>query len=120
MILHDTAASGASDEEDGRPLLAADNEREGLQNNYSVLHLILCSASLYTMVALTNWHSPDAAVGQDQLQLGLPPPLRLDPCGSARPHQSRLQLKFCVPRTPLKFIKVSFAESSYTVYFCFN
>ena len=97
MILCDTAASGVSDEQHGRPQPAVDNEREGPQHHYSVLHLMLCSASMYTVMALTNWYSPDAdfqsmtrklpAVGQDQLQLSLPPPLCLDPRGSAPPHQ---------------------------------
>uniref|UniRef100_A0A8C2P349 Serine incorporator 3 n=1 Tax=Capra hircus TaxID=9925 RepID=A0A8C2P349_CAPHI len=60
VILRDTAANGASDEEDGRPRRAVDNEREGVQYNYSMFHLMLCSASLYIMMTLTNWYSPDA------------------------------------------------------------
>ncbi|XP_030699447.1 serine incorporator 3 [Globicephala melas] len=60
VILRDTTANGASDEEDGRPRRAVDNEREGVQYNYSIFHLMLCSASLYIMMTLTNWYSPDA------------------------------------------------------------
>eukprot|EP00069_Balaena_mysticetus_P014817 bmy_08769T0 len=60
VILRDTTANGASDEEDGRPRRAVDNEREGVQYNYSMFHLMLCSASLYIMMTLTNWYSPDA------------------------------------------------------------
>lgn len=60
VILRDTAANGASDEEDGRPRRAVDNEREGVQYSYSMFHFMLFSASLYIMMTLTNWYSPDA------------------------------------------------------------
>ncbi|XP_006202573.1 serine incorporator 3 [Vicugna pacos] len=60
VILGDTAANGAGDEEDGRPRRAVDNEREGVQYSYSMFHLMLCLASLYIMMTLTNWYSPDA------------------------------------------------------------
>ncbi|XP_075384833.1 serine incorporator 3 [Tenrec ecaudatus] len=60
VILSDTAASGGNDEEDGRPRRAVDNEKEGVQYSYSFFHLLLCLASLYIMMTLTNWYSPDA------------------------------------------------------------
>ncbi|XP_062060229.1 serine incorporator 3 [Lepus europaeus] len=60
VILGDTAANGAGDEEDGQPRRAIDNEREGVQYSYSFFHLMLCLASLYIMMTLTSWYSPDA------------------------------------------------------------
>ncbi|XP_004631071.1 serine incorporator 3 [Octodon degus] len=60
VILGDTAASGGSDEEDGQPRRAVDNEKEGVQYNYFFCHLMFCLASLYIMMTLTNWYSPDA------------------------------------------------------------
>ncbi|XP_027801143.3 serine incorporator 3 [Marmota flaviventris] len=60
VILGDTNASGANDEEDGQPRRAVDNEKEGVQYSYSFFHLMLCLASLYIMMTLTGWYSPDA------------------------------------------------------------
>ncbi|KAG8519718.1 Serine incorporator 3 [Galemys pyrenaicus] len=60
VILSDTATSGAGDEEDGHPRRALDNEKEGVQYSYSLFHFMLCLASLYIMMTLTNWYSPDA------------------------------------------------------------
>lgn len=60
VILNDTALAGAGDEEAGQPRRAVDNEKDGVQYSYSVFHLMLCLASLYIMLTLTNWHSPDA------------------------------------------------------------
>ncbi|KAM6164837.1 serine incorporator 3 [Rhynchocyon petersi] len=60
VILSDAAANGASDEEDGQPRRAVDNEKEGVQYSYSFFHLMLCLASLYIMMTLTSWYSPDA------------------------------------------------------------
>ncbi|XP_062949953.1 serine incorporator 3 [Cynocephalus volans] len=60
VILGDTTTNGASDEEDGQPRRAVDNEKEGVQYSYSFFHLMLCLASLYIMMTLTNWYSPDA------------------------------------------------------------
>ncbi|XP_037355082.1 serine incorporator 3 [Talpa occidentalis] len=60
VILNDTATSGAGDEEDGHPRRALDNEKEGVQYSYSLFHFMLCLASLYIMMTLTNWYSPDA------------------------------------------------------------
>ncbi|XP_020028731.1 serine incorporator 3 [Castor canadensis] len=59
VILGDTA-NGASDEEDGQPRRVVDNEKEGVQYSYSFFHLMLCFASLYIMMTMTNWYSPDA------------------------------------------------------------
>ncbi|KAM6147658.1 serine incorporator 3 [Erethizon dorsatum] len=60
VILGDTAASGGGDEEDGQPRRAVDNEKEGVQYSYSICHLMFSLASLYIMMTLTNWYSPDA------------------------------------------------------------
>ncbi|XP_006881618.1 PREDICTED: serine incorporator 3 [Elephantulus edwardii] len=60
VILSDTAANGAGDEEDGQLRRAVDNEKEGVQYNYSFFHFMLCLASLYIMMTLTSWYSPDA------------------------------------------------------------
>ncbi|XP_042550747.1 serine incorporator 3 [Dipodomys spectabilis] len=59
VILGDTV-NGAGDEEDGQPRRAVDNEKDGVQYNYSFFHLMLCCASLYIMMAMTNWYSPNA------------------------------------------------------------
>jgi hypothetical protein len=55
VILGDTA-NGASDEEDGQPRRVVDNEKEGVQYSYSFFHLMLCFASLYIMMTMTNWY----------------------------------------------------------------
>ncbi|XP_058143114.1 serine incorporator 3 [Dasypus novemcinctus] len=60
VILSDAATNGASDEEDGQPQRAVDNEKEGVQYSYSSFHFMLCLASLYIMMTLTKWNSPDA------------------------------------------------------------
>lgn len=56
VILRDTATSGASDEEDGQPRRVVDNEKEGVQYNYTFFHFMLCLASLYIMMTLTRWY----------------------------------------------------------------
>ncbi|XP_004687460.1 PREDICTED: serine incorporator 3 [Condylura cristata] len=60
VILNETASGGAGDEEDGHPRRALDNEKEAVQYSYSLFHFMLCLASLYIMMTLTNWYSPDA------------------------------------------------------------
>ncbi|XP_006839331.1 PREDICTED: serine incorporator 3 [Chrysochloris asiatica] len=60
VILNDTATNGASDEEDGQFRRALDNEKEGVQYSYSAFHFMLCLASLYIMMTLTSWYSPEA------------------------------------------------------------
>ncbi|ERE79510.1 serine incorporator 3 [Cricetulus griseus] len=59
VILGDTT-NGASNEEDGQPHGAVDNKREGVQRSYSFFHWMLCCASLYNMMTITSWYSPDA------------------------------------------------------------
>uniref|UniRef100_K9J164 Putative conserved plasma membrane protein n=1 Tax=Desmodus rotundus TaxID=9430 RepID=K9J164_DESRO len=59
VILRDTATSGASDEEEGQPRRVVDNEKEGVQYYYSVFHFMLFLASLYIMMTVTSWYSPD-------------------------------------------------------------
>ncbi|XP_002747623.2 serine incorporator 3 [Callithrix jacchus] len=60
VILGDTTTNGANDEDDGQPRRAVDNEKEGVQYSYFFFHLMLCLASLYIMMTLTGWYSPDA------------------------------------------------------------
>lgn len=60
VILGDATTSGAGDEEDGQPRRVVDNEKEGVQYSYSFFHFMLCLASLYIMMTLTSWYSPDA------------------------------------------------------------
>ncbi|XP_069808654.1 serine incorporator 3 [Dendropsophus ebraccatus] len=57
-MLDDTAGNG--DVEDGEVRRAVDNEKDGVQYSYSFYHFMLCLASLYVMMTLTNWYSPDA------------------------------------------------------------
>lgn len=59
VILRDTATNGAGDEEEGQPRRVVDNEKEGVQYYYSVFHFMLFLASLYTMMTVTGWYSPD-------------------------------------------------------------
>ncbi|XP_077316347.1 serine incorporator 3 [Lithobates pipiens] len=58
-MLDDTVGTG-SDGEDGQVQRVLDNEKDGVQYSYSFFHLMLCLASLYIMMTLTNWYSPDA------------------------------------------------------------
>uniref|UniRef100_A0ABI7YJZ4 Serine incorporator 3 n=1 Tax=Felis catus TaxID=9685 RepID=A0ABI7YJZ4_FELCA len=60
VILRDTTTNGGSDEEDGQPRRAVDNEKEGVQYSYFLFHFMLSLASLYIMMTLTSWYSPDA------------------------------------------------------------
>ncbi|KAM5246122.1 serine incorporator 3 isoform 6-T6 [Ctenodactylus gundi] len=46
--------------QDGHPQRVVDNEKDGVQYSYSMCHLMFCLASLYIMMTLTNWYSPDA------------------------------------------------------------
>lgn len=54
VILDD--APNAADVEDGEVRRVLDNEKDGVQYNYSVFHFLLTLASLYIMMTLTNWY----------------------------------------------------------------
>ncbi|NXF88972.1 SERC3 protein, partial [Eubucco bourcierii] len=58
-MLEDTAALGSAAEE-GDVRRVTDNERDGVQYSYTFFHFMLFLASLYIMMTLTNWYSPDA------------------------------------------------------------
>uniref|UniRef100_A0A674BN77 Serine incorporator 3-like n=1 Tax=Salmo trutta TaxID=8032 RepID=A0A674BN77_SALTR len=63
VILEESKA-GTPDEEGGTgskgPRRVEDNERDTVQYNYFFFHFMLFLASLYIMMTLTNWYSPDA------------------------------------------------------------
>ncbi|XP_028926693.1 serine incorporator 3 [Ornithorhynchus anatinus] len=59
VILEEAPPRGPGAEE-GQARRAVDNEREGVQYSYSLFHFMLGLASLYIMMTLTNWYSPDA------------------------------------------------------------
>ncbi|XP_053575687.1 serine incorporator 3 [Bombina bombina] len=58
VMLDDT--TGNSDLEDGEVRRVVDNEKDGVQYSYSFFHFMMCLASLYIMMTLSNWYSPDA------------------------------------------------------------
>ncbi|KAK7906820.1 hypothetical protein WMY93_015432 [Mugilogobius chulae] len=47
-------------EESGGLNRAVDNEKDGVTYSYSFFHFMLFLASLYIMMTLTNWYSPDS------------------------------------------------------------
>ncbi|XP_041830934.1 serine incorporator 1 [Melanotaenia boesemani] len=47
-------------EEDSAVNRAVDNEKDGVTYSYSFFHFMLFLASLYIMMTLTNWYSPDS------------------------------------------------------------
>ncbi|XP_066558795.1 serine incorporator 1 isoform X1 [Amia ocellicauda] len=60
-ILDDSSPGSPGDMEDGDgPRRVEDNEKDSVQYSYSFFHFMLCLASLYIMMTLTNWYSPDA------------------------------------------------------------
>ncbi|KAG8447084.1 hypothetical protein GDO86_014511 [Hymenochirus boettgeri] len=58
VILDDTTVS--ADAEEGEVRRVVDNEKDGVQYNYFFFLFMLSLASLYIMMTLTNWYSPDA------------------------------------------------------------
>ncbi|KAM6981408.1 serine incorporator 1 [Aplochiton taeniatus] len=60
-ILSESNASTPDDAEGGSgPRRVEDNEKEVVQYSYSFFHFMLFLASLYIMMTLTSWYSPDA------------------------------------------------------------
>ncbi|XP_066479674.1 serine incorporator 3 [Tiliqua scincoides] len=60
VILDDATGSPGGDVEDGEPRRVFDNEKDAVQYSYAFFHFMLFLASLYIMMTLTNWYSPDA------------------------------------------------------------
>ncbi|XP_078275160.1 serine incorporator 1-like [Rhinoraja longicauda] len=59
VVLDDSLSGGTVDDQgDGRRV--QDNEQDAVQYSYSFFHFMLFLASLYIMMTLTNWYSPDA------------------------------------------------------------
>uniref|UniRef100_A0A3P9H1U9 Serine incorporator 1 n=1 Tax=Oryzias latipes TaxID=8090 RepID=A0A3P9H1U9_ORYLA len=59
-ILAERGGSGELSDESMSLRRVEDNEREMVQYSYSFFHFMLFLASLYIMMILTNWYSPDA------------------------------------------------------------
>ncbi|XP_037626367.1 serine incorporator 1 [Sebastes umbrosus] len=59
-ILAEGGSSPDLSEESTGPRRVEDNERDMVQYSYSFFHFMLFLASLYIMMTLTNWYSPDA------------------------------------------------------------
>ncbi|XP_010221269.1 PREDICTED: serine incorporator 3 [Tinamus guttatus] len=59
-ILEESAGAGSGAAEEGSVRRVVDNEKEGVQYSYAFFHFMLFLASLYIMMTLTNWYSPDA------------------------------------------------------------
>jgi len=49
------------DQSEGGLNRAVDNEKDGVTYSYSFFHFMLFLASLYIMMTLTNWYSPDSS-----------------------------------------------------------
>ncbi|XP_007248380.3 serine incorporator 1 [Astyanax mexicanus] len=61
IVMEDSSPGSSCEVEDGSgPKRVEDNEREIVQYSYSFFHFMLFLASLYIMMTLTNWYSPDA------------------------------------------------------------
>ncbi|KAK5871887.1 hypothetical protein PBY51_012627 [Eleginops maclovinus] len=58
-LAEEGSSSDLSEESTG-PRRVEDNERDLVQYSYSFFHFMLFLASLYIMMTLTNWYSPDA------------------------------------------------------------
>ncbi|XP_044069116.1 serine incorporator 1 [Siniperca chuatsi] len=59
-ILAEGSSSLDLSEDSTGPRRVKDNERDMVQYSYSFFHFMLFLASLYIMMTLTNWYSPDA------------------------------------------------------------
>ncbi|XP_028262670.1 serine incorporator 1 [Parambassis ranga] len=59
-ILAEGGSTPDLSEESMGPRRVEDNERDLVQYSYSFFHFMLFLASLYIMMTLTNWYSPDA------------------------------------------------------------
>ncbi|XP_029902970.1 serine incorporator 1 [Myripristis murdjan] len=58
-LIEDGPQSDSFEEGDGLNR-AVDNEKDGVTYSYSFFHFMLFLASLYIMMTLTNWYSPDS------------------------------------------------------------
>lgn len=59
VILAEGGSTAELSEESTGPRRLEDNERDMVQYSYSFFHFMLFLASLYIMMTLTNWYSPD-------------------------------------------------------------
>ncbi|KAG5857227.1 serine incorporator 1-like [Anguilla rostrata] len=60
-LIEDAASPPGNFEEAEDEHRAIDNERDGVTYSYSFFHFMLFLASLYIMMTLTNWYSPDSS-----------------------------------------------------------
>ncbi|XDV52120.1 hypothetical protein PO909_020884, partial [Leuciscus waleckii] len=59
-VVDDSGSRSPEIEKASTPLHVEDNERDTVQYSYAFFHFMLFLASLYIMMTLTNWYSPDA------------------------------------------------------------